>query len=130
MTGAAAMVLQRGANGELVYVKAGAPVDPPDLKTRLDSGELRRLAENAEQKVRFAGHPGAPSKFHPPLPPPPAGTTLTSSGFAVIFGALQVSVGVGFWLITYGQLQFGKLTAFQSYQMQARPTPARLHVRR
>jgi len=47
-----------------------------------------------------------------------AGTALTSSGFAVIFGALQVSVGVGFWLITYGQLQFGKLTAFQSYQMQ------------
>ena len=37
-------------------------------------------------------------------------------------------MGVGFWLITYGQLQFGKLTAFQSYQMQVRPTPARLHA--
>ncbi|KAL1495234.1 hypothetical protein AB1Y20_017097 [Prymnesium parvum] len=47
-----------------------------------------------------------------------ASSALASSGFAVIFGALQLSVGAGFLLITYGELQFGRLTAFQSYQVQ------------
>lgn len=45
-------------------------------------------------------------------------SALTSSGFAIIFGALQLSLGVGFMLITYGELSFGRLAAFQSYQMQ------------
>lgn len=65
---AALMVLQRGPNGDLVFVSraehaARAESTPPDLRTRLDSRELRRLAENAEQKVRRTLPQSSP--FHP-----------------------------------------------------------------
>jgi len=46
------------------------------------------------------------------------GTSLANSGFAIIFGALHVSLWMGFVLITAGELKFGHLTAFQGYQMQ------------
>ena len=45
-------------------------------------------------------------------------TALVSSGFTIVFGALQVSLWVGFVLITYERLTFGYLTAFQAYQFQ------------
>merc|ERR1719247_1031643 len=40
------------------------------------------------------------------------------SGLLVIFGALHVSLWVGFVMITDNNLKFGRLTAFQAYQIQ------------
>ena len=55
-------------------------------------------------------------------------SALTGSGFLVIFGALNVSLWVGFVMITENNLRFGKLSAFQAYQIQvkrfARPPPS------
>jgi len=46
------------------------------------------------------------------------GSALGGSGFLVIFGALNVSLWVGFVMITENNLRFGKLSAFQAYQIQ------------
>lgn len=48
------------------------------------------------------------------------GSALGGSGFLVIFGALNVSLWVGFVMITENNLRFGKLSAFQAYQIQVK----------
>ena len=45
-------------------------------------------------------------------------SALGGSGFLIIFGALNVSLWVGFVMITENNLRFGKLSAFQAYQIQ------------
>ena len=55
------------------------------------------------------------------------GSALGSSGFLVIFGALNVSLWVGFVMITENNLRFGKLSAFQAYQIQVTRCSPSLH---
>ena len=47
-------------------------------------------------------------------------SALTVSGFLVVFGAVNVSLWCGLVMITENNLQFGKLTAFQAYQIEVR----------
>ena len=47
-------------------------------------------------------------------------SALTVSGFLVVFGAVNVSLWYGLVMITENNLQFGKLTAFQAYQIEVR----------
>ena len=54
------------------------------------------------------------------------GSGLGASGFAIIFGAVQVSLWLGLNLVTYGKLTVGDLTAFQSYQFNIVFSTARL----
>ena len=59
------------------------------------------------------------------------GSALGGSGFLVIFGALNVSLWVGFVMITENNLRFGKLSAFQAYQIQVKrvaPPPPPPHL--
>ena len=95
-------------------------------------GAMRTVRSFAAEDVevrKYDEHIGAPPAGS--WWPPPGETTyrlgiakaltmglLGGSGFLLILGALNICLWVGFILITYQKLGFGRLSAFQSYQFQ------------
>ena len=88
---------------------------------------VRSFAAEGVEHARYERHigsantwwptPGADNTFRYGVLKHLYGTALISSGFTIVFGALQVSLWVGFLLVTYGELSIGYLTAFQAYQV-------------
>ena len=90
---------------------------------------VRSFAAEALELQRYQASVGAPPKggwwpergettYRTGVLKAIVGAGLGGSGFLVVFGALHASLWVGFVMITENNLKFGKLSAFQSYQVQ------------
>jgi len=90
---------------------------------------VRSFAAEALELQRYQASVGAPPKggwwpergettYRTGVLKAIVGAGLGGSGFLVVFGALHASLWVGFVMITDEQLKFGKLSAFQAYQIQ------------